>query len=165
MEELACGKIERAREIVFFILACVMTVSWLPRGIHAAPILGKRWISSSSAKTNSSCACKCSICHRIRAKRSTRCGWLSLATKLPFHTEPVHGATAAPSRRRPEGDVWRGVRVPRWHNPAGATPTKGLRRGLEESDERALDPGHQDGGADGGINGPSPPTVKPSCSA
>ncbi len=68
----------------------VITASWVPSGIQAAPTLGNRWISSSSAKSMAPQSLSRSNTKRMRARCSTWCGSSSLATSLArFHTQPT----------------------------------------------------------------------------
>src|SRR5262249_24274400 len=111
------------------------------------------------------CACQCSTCQRIRAKRSTRCGSLSLATSLArFHTHPRSWR----QRRTVHADTSRPCLA--WSSCANAAHLQRGRHhpyarggGLSRAASERLIQGLKTVVRTGEASWPSPSTVKPSC--
>lgn len=151
MEYLACGEIEGAREIVFFLLSWrhdfLLAPSGHPRGTDFGQEMDSEFIS--------------------KDEPLMRLQVLNLPPNpgQAFHplrivifgnqrgSFPYPAQFMQPAPYRPSGDLKAmfGMEFAGQcgTTPAGATPPKGPWGCLEKSGERSLDPGHQDGSADG----------------
>ena len=160
-------EIERARARVFFILPWrhdfLLAALGHPRGAD----LRQQMDIALIRQDHHLLPAKCSACQRIRAKRSTRCGSLSLATNVArFHTHPNSWS----QRRTVHADTPKPCLV--WSASAKAAQLQRVRhhpyaRGevLSKAVSERLLQGIKTVVRTGAAHWPSPSTLQPNCLA